>query len=346
MRKFWKNKKVLITGCTGFSGSWMIIYLRLLGAKVSGYSLKKKNKNYMFNNLKLSKNIVFREGDILHKVNLKKFISSIRPDIIFHLAAEPIVIDCYKNPQKAFEINTFGTLNLLQIFKELKLKKKTQINIITTDKVYKNTDNKKKFKEDDELGGDDPYSSSKTCSEMIANTYFNSYFKNKICINTFRAGNIIGGGDWSKYRLIPDIFNSIYKKKKLSIRNPNHIRPWQHIFDVISAYLKISQKTFNKNKFEKWNIGPSEKEKFTVINILKIIMKSLKIKHRYKVYKKNNFEKKYLILGTNKIQMLNIKNKLNIYKSLSLTAEWYKNYFNQNDKKFSEKQLIDYLKIR
>ena len=345
MKKFWKNKKVLITGCSGFSGSWLIIWLRLYGANISGYSLKKDN-SYIFNYLELHKNINFYKGNILNKNRLKKFIKSNEPDIIFHLAAEPIVIDCFKNPIRAFSVNTLGTLNLLQILKELNIKKRFQLNIITTDKVYKNTNKKKNFTENDNLGGDDPYSASKACAEIISRSYYESYFKNKLSMNTFRAGNIIGGGDWSNFRLIPDIFNSIYKKKKLTIRNPKHIRPWQHIFDVISAYLKISQKTFGKNNFENWNIGPSQKKMFNVIEILKIINGFFEAKVNYKINKHNNFEKKYLMLETKKIRKLNIKNKLGINKSLILTAEWYKNFFTKKDKLFSERQLKQYLNIK
>lgn len=322
----------------------MIIWLRLYGANISGYSLKKDN-NYIFNYLKLHKNINFYEGNILNKNRLKKFIKSNEPDIIFHLAAEPIVIDCFKDPIRAFSVNTLGTLNLLQILKDLNIKKRFQLNIITTDKVYKNTNKKKKFTENDNLGGDDPYSASKACAEIISRSYYESYLKDKLSMNTFRAGNIIGGGDWSNFRLIPDIFISIYKKKKLIIRNPKHIRPWQHIFDVINAYLKISQKTFGKNNFENWNIGPSQKKMFNVIEILKIINGFFEAQINYKVNKHNNFEKKYLTLETKKIRKLNIKNKLDINKSLILTAEWYKNFFTKKDKLFSERQLKQYLKI-
>lgn len=346
MSNFWTNKKVLITGCSGFSGSWMIIYLKLLGAKVCGYSLKKKDKRFIFNDLKMYNNIQFCDGDILNKVKLKKFILLSKPDIIFHLAAEPIVIDCFENPKKAFDVNTLGTLNLLQIIKELKVKKKIQLNIVTTDKVYKNTNKMMKFNENSELGGDDPYSASKTCAEILINSYYQSYFKNKLSVNSLRAGNIIGGGDWSKYRLVPDIFNSIFNKKKLIIRNPNHIRPWQHVFDVIHAYLKISQNTFGKNKFEKWNIGPSQKKAYTVLNILNIINKLLKLKNYFLFKKSNNFEKRYLALNTKKIKNLKIKNKLTIQKSLILTTEWYRNFFINNDKSFSEKQVKEYLRLK
>ena len=242
-RNFYRNKKILITGCTGFTGSWLILYFKLHGAKIYGYSKKPLFKNSLFQTLNLKKKISFLEGDIKDLKKFRKFYQKSNPDYIFHLAANPIVKECHYNPVDAYNTNAIGTLNLLETLRNLKIRKKISLNIITTDKVYKNFNRKIKFHEENILGGDDPYSSSKVCAELICETYFKTYFKKKkININMMRSGNIIGGGDWSKYRLIPDIINSYKKNKILILRNPKHTRPWQHIFDVINSYALIAKK--------------------------------------------------------------------------------------------------------
>ena len=291
---FYKNKKILITGCTGFTGSWLILYFNLQGAKVYGYSKKPPFKNSLFETLKLQKKIVYLEGDICDLKKLDNFFKKSNPDYVFHLAANPIVKECYSNPLDAYHTNSLGTLNLLETIRKRVYEKKISLNIITTDKVYKNLDKNKKFTENDYLGGDDPYSSSKVCAELICQAYYNSFFKNKkININILRSGNIIGGADWSKDRLVPDIINS-YFKKKLILRNPKHIRPWQHVFDVIYSYSCVAKNIYNKknNSFSAWNIGPINEKKVSVIEIVKMIEKKLNNKIKYKILKSNIVEKK------------------------------------------------------
>lgn len=344
-RNFYKNKKILITGCTGFTGSWLILYFKLHGAKIYGYSKKPPFKNSLFQALNLKKKISFLEGDIKDLKKFSKFYQKSNPDYIFHLAANPIVKECHYNPVDAYNTNTIGTLNLLETIRNLKIKKKISLNIITTDKVYKNSNKKIKFHEDNILGGDDPYSSSKVCAELICETYFKTYFKKKkINMNMMRSGNIIGGGDWSKYRLMPDIINSYKKNKMLILRNPKHTRPWQHIFDVINSYALIAKKVHlkNINKFFTWNIGPLKEKEFSVDKIVKIISIKLSKKIKVKIKKENILEKKNLQLNSNKVyKKLKIKNKINTINAIKLTIDWYSNYYKNKD--FSKQQLKNYL---
>lgn len=346
-KNFYNNKKILITGCSGFTGSWLILYFKLLGAKIYGYSKKPPFKDSIFQTLNLNKKITYLEGNICDLKKLKKFYKKSNPDFIFHLAANPIVKDCHHRPLDAFYSNAIGTLNLLEIIRILKIKKKVSLNIITTDKVYKNTNSNIKFTEDNVLGGEDPYSSSKVCAELISETFYKSYFKNrKIIINMFRSGNILGGGDWSEYRLIPDIMKSYLNNKKLIIRNPNHTRPWQHIFDVINAYMLIAKKTsFKKNNnFNTWNIGPVNEKKFNVRDIIKMVEKRLGKKIKVKVIRSNILEKKYLQLNVKKTyNKFKIKNKINTLEAINMTTEWYLNFFKKKNKRFSEEQLKNYL---
>ena len=346
-KNYFNNKKILITGCSGFTGSWLILYFKLLGAKIYGYSKKPPFKNGIFETLNLKKKITYLEGNICDIKKLKKFYKKSNPDYIFHLAANPIVKDCHNKPMDAFYSNTIGTLNLLEIIRISNIKKKISLNIITTDKVYKNINSNIKFKEDNYLGGEDPYSSSKVCAELISETFYKSYFKNKnIIINMFRSGNILGGGDWSEYRLIPDIMKSYLNNKTLIIRNPKHTRPWQHIFDVVNAYALIAKKTSlkKKNNFNTWNIGPANEKKFSVRDIIEMVKKRLDKKIKTKFIKFNILEKKILQLDAKKIyNKFKIKNKINTLETIHLTTEWYLSFFKRKNKKFSEEQLKNYL---
>ena len=347
IKNFYKNKKVFITGCTGFTGSWLVLYFKLKGAKIYGYSKKPPFKNSLFQKLQLNKKMIFREGNVENFIKFQNFFNKTNPDFVFHLAANPIVKDCYDNPLDAFHSNSIGTLNLLEIVRKNNKKKRVSLNIITTDKVYKNDNKKKKFKENDNLGGDEPYSVSKICAELITNTYFKTYFKKKnININILRSGNIIGGGDWSNNRLIPDIIKSVYNKKKLIIRNPSHIRPWQHIFDVINAYSIIAEKTYmHKNKnLRKWNIGPLKEKSYSVKNIITLILKKLNKKSNFEINKSYFKEKKNLELNSFKLKNeLGFINSIKTNEAINLTAEWYLNFYGKNKRNFSNAQLINFL---
>ena len=254
-KKYWNNRRVFVTGHTGFKGSWLCIYLSLLGAKVTGYSLKPKNKPNLFelaNIKKLIKKSVI--ADIRNFNKLLYEIKKSKADTIFHLAAQPLVRYSYKNPKETFDTNFNGTLNILECVKNIKTIKTTVI--ITSDKVY-DVNKSKIFKENDLLGGIDPYSASKVCIEHLFFSYKKSFFdkNNKQKLATVRAGNVIGGGDYSEDRLIPDIYKFKKKRKKIILRNPRAIRPWQHVLEPLSGYLLLAQNLNSKTHTDS-NRGP------------------------------------------------------------------------------------------
>ncbi len=276
-KKFWEGKKVFITGHTGFKGSWLCIILNNLKAKIYGFSLKPK-KISLFNQSKISKNLSSSTfADISNIKLLKKKIKIIKPEIIFHLAAQPLVIDSYKNPLETFQTNIIGTVNLLECLRDINSIK--SVVIITTDKVYKINKKNKSYSELDELGGHDPYSSSKVGAEIAVNSYVKSFFQKtnlKNRISTVRAGNVVGGGDYSENRLLPDIIKSINSNSKLTIRNPNSIRPWQHVIELLVGYLILAEYQFKGKIHEKnsaWNFGPKKSNSKKVIDIIKIMQK-------------------------------------------------------------------------
>ena len=269
---FWKNKKVFITGHTGFKGSWLVLILNYLGAKVSGYALDPISKPNFFDNLNLSKFLEndFRD-DIKNFSKLNKAIKKSKPNIIFHLAAQSSVLVSYKNPDDTLQTNILGTFNLL---KSIKLNKSIKSAIIvTTDKVYLNEDKKVSFNENSKLGGHDIYSSSKACCEIITESFVKSFIENDKCkIATVRSGNCIGGGDWTEDRIVKDCVEAFIHRKNLLVRSPNATRPWQHVMEPVCGYLKLAEKLFNKNgqKFiGSWNFGPNNIS-LSVLNLAKI----------------------------------------------------------------------------
>ena len=257
IKKFYKNKKVLVTGATGFKGSWLCSWLLKLGAKVygTGYS-PNQNKN-LFYDLNLNNRINLKIFDIRDYRRLKNFIYYSKPKIIFHLAAQSLVYNSYQKPLITFDINCRGTLNILEITKKYKFIKSAVL--ITSDKCYENVGKIKRYKESDMLGGVDPYSASKGAAELIIRSYRESFFKNKkkCGVSSARAGNVIGGGDWSKKRLIPDCIRSLIKNEAILLRNPNFSRPWQLVLEPLKGYLILAKKQFeNPLKYSgAWNFG-------------------------------------------------------------------------------------------
>ena len=256
---FWRNKKVLITGHTGFKGSWLTLWLKILGSNVSGISLPPADNDNLFNSLELSKEINHIILDIRDRNQLKKNIYEIKPEFIFHLAAQPLVIESYKNPILTWETNVNGTINILESLRSLD--NKCSAVFITTDKVYENKEWIYGYRENDKLGGYDPYSSSKAGAEIAINSWRSSFFnskKNNINIASARAGNVIGGGDWSRDRIIPDLIRSLSNHNHLEVRNPNSTRPWQHVLEPLLGYLTLAEKMHNnKGICEAFNFGPN-----------------------------------------------------------------------------------------
>jgi len=324
-KKFWKNKKVLITGNLGFKGSWLCLQLYFFKANIYGIDNQSSDSSLISKHLKkyVKKQYL---SDIRNFKNVKKILNTVNPDIIIHLAAQPIVLDSFTHPISTFEINILGTTNILEA--SINQKKLKSILIVTTDKVYNNNEDNIGFKENDKLGGDDPYSASKACAEIITTSFKNSFFKNtSINIASARAGNVIGGGDVSKYRLVPDIFRSIKNKNILNIRNKNHIRPWQHVLDCNNGYLILLERLYYSSSYsDSWNFSSNYKN-YTVKNICDEFSKKLNLKYTFskKMYK----EKKNLRLNSSKSRkQLNWKNYLSFKKMISQTINWYDNFLN------------------
>ena len=297
-----KNKKVIVTGHTGFKGSWLTLWLVLLGAKVIGISANIPSTPSHFNVIKLRKKISHKKMDIRNLKLLKKIFKATQPDYVFHLAAQSLVNESYIHPIRTWETNTIGTLNILESLRELK--KNCVVVIITSDKSYKNVEIKRGYKEDDILGGKDPYSASKASAELAIQSYISSFFpikKTKVLIGVARAGNVIGGGDWSKNRLIPDCIKSWSKNNTVLIRSPESTRPWQHVLEAICGYLLLAL-NLKKNKrlhSEVFNFGPSNTKSYKVIFLVKL-MKKYWNQVSWKVTKKSFFESNLLKLNSNK----------------------------------------------
>ena len=261
-KKFFYKKKVLITGNTGFKGSWLSFWMKILGAKVLGISNGFPTKPSNFRDLNLSKQIDFKKIDIRDSKKIKREILKFKPDYIFHLAAQAIVKKSYEDPKQTWESNVIGTINILESVKEFK---KINIIIITSDKVYKNLEINRGYHEKDILGGEDPYSASKSAADLATQSYCKTILNNNpnIRIAIARAGNVIGGGDWSVGRIIPDCMRSWSKFKKVNIRNPKSTRPWQHVFDVLNGYIMLAM-NLSKNKNlngQSFNFGPKIEKK-------------------------------------------------------------------------------------
>ena len=348
LKNFYKNKKILITGHTGFKGSWLTSCLLAFGARIVGFSKNDdKLKNYQKNCFyKKVKNIY---ADITNYNKFEKEVKKFNPEIIIHLAAQALVSDSYEDPYKTIETNVMGTLNVIEASKKSKNIK--SLLIITSDKCYLNKEILKGYKENDQLGGDDPYSASKAAAENIFNAYAKSFFckQNKYGYATARAGNVIGGGDWSKDRLIPDCIKSIINKNKLMIRNPSSTRPWQHVLEPVSGYLLLAKLLYEKKqKFSgNWNFGPSARETMEVKKVSKLLFNYLGV-HKKIIKTKGNFKETVLLKLNSKkaIKLLKWKNKWNMKKSIMETARWYKNYLNKKGiKKTTIQQIEEYFNI-
>jgi len=343
-KKIYKNKKVLITGHTGFKGSWLSLWLTILGAEVVGYSLEPDTTPNLFEVLKLEEKLTSIIGDIRNKEALQKVINQYKPDFIFHLAAQPLVRRSYNEPSVTFETNVMGTVNLLEAVRTSNFQG-VVVNI-TSDKCYKNSGSNCNFNEEDAMGGYDPYSASKAASEIVTDAYRNSF---KLSLASARAGNVIGGGDWAEDRLVPDIVRALSENNEIIIRNPHAIRPWQHVMECISGYLLLGAKLYqNPDKYSGgWNFGPDNDSTMTVE---KIILQSLKLwgSGNYKIIPEKSLkEADFLKLDITKAtEQLEWQPVYNINKALEQTIDWYKIFYSGNTDMFeyTKNQISEYSK--
>ena len=353
LNKFFKGKKVLITGHTGFKGSWLTVWLQILGAKVIGVSNGFPSFNNHYQLLNLNKKILNKNLDVRNLILLKKFVKKNQPDFVFHLAAQSIVNLSYKDPLKTWSTNTIGTINLLESLRQLK--KKCVAIIITSDKCYENLEIKRGYNEKDRLGGKDPYSASKASADIAIRSYISSFFshkKNKVHIATARAGNVIGGGDWSANRLIPDCVRSWSKKNKALIRSPHSTRPWQHVLEAIYGYITLAI-NLNKNPSlhgQAFNFGPANQQNYKVISVVKL-MKKYWENVSWKLHKNNNKtfkESSLLKLNSQKAKkILRWRSVLTFKENIFLVANWYKNFYLDSKQayKLTSSQIVFYQDI-
>lgn len=323
---FWNGRSVFLTGHTGFKGGWTALWLSQMGAKVHGYSLDPISTPNFFEVTKLKERLTSSTiADIQNYSTLKSAMSFANPSVIIHMAAQPLVRKSYEEPVKTFKTNIIGTVNLLEAAR--KIDTVEAIVNITTDKCYENKEQLKPYLENDKLGGYDPYSSSKACAELVSSAYRNSFLKKiGIKIATARAGNVIGGGDWASDRLIPDFLRAIDDDKKLFIRSPNAVRPWQHVFEPISGYLMLAEKLVtNSNNFaEAWNFGPQENDSKSVSWVVDYL--SQKIPNiKWDVDKTTQpHETMLLLLDNSKAKSkLNWKPQWSIKTAIDKTIEWH-----------------------
>jgi CDP-glucose 4,6-dehydratase len=344
---FFKNKKVLISGHTGFKGAWLSFIMIQSGAKVMGISDKIQNKK-LFKQLEIKKGIKNHEFlNIRNYKKLKNKFKSFKPEIIFHLAAQAIVSDSYKDPINTFSSNVMGSINILQSCIETKSVK--SLIFVTSDKCYENNKWIWGYRENDKLGGNDPYSASKASAEIIFSSYLRSFIvKNKnFGAASVRAGNVIGGGDWSKNRLVPDIIRSLINAKPINIRNPKSVRPWQHVLEPLSGYILLAKKLYYKpQKFSgTWNFGPSNNDNMNVEQVVREFLNYFK-KGKIVIDKSNNFgqEASLLKLNCDKANsILGWSAKWNTKETIKKVAEWYK--FDENKKvEITKKQINEYYK--
>ena len=322
------NKKVFITGHTGFKGSWLTYLLDSMGAITQGYGLEPNTSPSLYQKLIFTDRHSSKIADIRDIDTFEKEIVRCQPDYIFHLAAQPLVLESYENPLETFQTNFNGTLNLLEILRKHKIRSTTIC--ITTDKVYENNELNLAFNENDKLGGNDPYSASKASCEILINSYRTSFFKNtKTKIASVRAGNVVGGGDWSKNRLIPDIIRSVFENKPLEIRNPKATRPWQHVLEPLFGYLMLAKALNNDIYFsEAFNFGPEAREVKSVEQILSVAKQigiDLKVK-KLKVTENN--ETQFLKLDIQKVKRrLDWAPKWNNLSTFQKTFQWYLDFY-------------------
>lgn len=351
---FYKGKKVFVTGHTGFKGSWLCLVLNKMGAQVTGYALDPPTNPSLFEQAGIEKDINHIVGDVRDLELLTKAMKDTEPDIVIHMAAQPLVRESYKIPVETYAINVMGTVNMLEAVRQNK-GIKAVVNV-TTDKCYENQEWHWGYRESEPMGGYDPYSNSKGCSELVTASYRNSYFnpgnysEHGVAVGSGRAGNVIGGGDWANDRLIPDFIRAIIAGEKVQIRRPYAIRPWQHVLEPLTGYLTLAKALYEHGPDHAagWNFGPDDSDAQNVEWITKKICELWGNGAGFEVDKNPQpHEANYLKLDCSKAKAeLNWYPQWNIDKTLDSIVEWTKAYINKEDlKEVSLKQIKDYFNL-
>ncbi|MBF0359315.1 MAG: CDP-glucose 4,6-dehydratase [Magnetococcales bacterium] len=347
---FWQGKRVFITGHTGFKGSWLALWLTKCGARVTGYALEPATTPNLFDSANVSEGMVSIIGDIRNFENLAQAMLEHKPDIVIHMAAQALVRPSYSNPLDTFSTNVMGTANLLEAVRHTPTVR-VVINV-TSDKCYENRELAEVgYKEDDPMGGHDPYSSSKGCAELVAAAYRNSYFQSKmegehqVAMASVRAGNVIGGGDWAVDRLIPDTIAAFMDNRPVEIRSPKAIRPWQHVLEALGGYLLLAEKLWEDGSEYTggWNFGPESGDTIPVVEIVEAIAKIWGAKASWCVQPgEQPHEAHYLRLDCSKARSkLGWKNRWDVHKGLSATVNWYQVFAKNGDVRGESLQQID-----
>lgn len=348
--EFYRGKKVFITGHTGFKGSWMCEVLLLLGADVTGYSLKSPTNPALFDILSLKERVKSNIGDIRDLSHLMKCMQEAQPEIVIHMAAQPIVRESYQNPVYTYDVNVMGTVNVLEAVR-LTESVKSFINV-TTDKVYKNREWEWGYRENEELNGFDPYSNSKSCSELVTDSYKNSFFSNRdIAISTMRAGNVIGGGDFAIDRIIPDCVRAAIKGEDIIIRNPHSVRPYQHVLEPVMAYLLVAQEQYKNHSLAgSYNVGPDEENCLTTGDMTNMFCTKWNEKSGDNIKWINKWdsgphEANYLKLDCSKLKkVFGWKPQIFAEEMVDMTVEWYWIWSNIHNH-LSVERLIEVMEI-
>jgi len=348
--KFWLGKRVFLTGHTGFKGSWLSLWLQSLGAHVTGYALKPLTNPSLFKVASVARGMISLEGDIRDLAHFRESMQTTQPEVVIHMAAQPLVRQSYQDPVETYSTNVMGTVNLFEAVR-VTPSIKAVVNV-TTDKCYENREWVWGYRENDPMGGYDPYSSSKGCAELVTAAYRSSFFNSQdyarhgVAVASARAGNVIGGGDRSKDRIIPDIVKSVETGNKLYIRNPYSIRPWQHVLESVYGYLLLGAKLKSDINFgTAWNFGPNQKDALTVHNIVQLAKaKWGDLDVVYESDKNDLHEAKTLKLDISKTLLeLNWQPRWDSSKAIEQTFDWYEKSKEQDPQELVFQQIEDYL---
>ena len=350
---FWQTRRVLLTGHTGFKGSWLSLWLQSLGAEVTGYSLAAPTEPSLFVLADVARGMHSVHGDVRDLEHLKRVVREHQPEIVFHLAAQSLVRRSYSDPVGTYATNLMGTAHVLETVRDTPTI--GAVVIVTSDKCYENLEDRRAYRETDRLGGFDPYSSSKACAELITGAFRNSYFSSakhaKTGVASVRAGNVIGGGDWATDRLIPDVMRAVFAGGKVLIRNPDAVRPWQHVLDPLCGYLMLAEKLCHdpKRYAEAWNFGPDESESLPVATVLELLKGFWGADMAWQSEDGVQLHEAHsLKLDSSKARtMLGWQPQWNLNRALEATAEWYKAQQSQKDLgSITLKQIQSYQNMR